>query len=164
MRSAERLFEIIQVLRRAVVLGSQWVVANADSQLSSSALDVLSKISAIMPKHLREMFDDGGRYASCAPEAKRQWHRRREVARLVPQTTETAHSVRRRKWGGEASARSGRFLIGTCRARASWRPGVSFEATFEFVAVECLEERYPEQRRTLRRQWLALMNEKVAKA
>lgn len=42
----------------AVVLGSQWVVANGDAQLSAAAVDVLAKVAAIVPKRLRHLIDE----------------------------------------------------------------------------------------------------------
>lgn len=42
----------------AVVLGAQWVAANADRTLSKAAADVLAKVAAIVPKELRELIDD----------------------------------------------------------------------------------------------------------
>ena len=42
----------------AVVLGAQWVVAHADEALARAALDVLAKITTIVPEDLRPVIED----------------------------------------------------------------------------------------------------------
>ena len=42
----------------AVALGARWVVTHADAGLARAALDVLAKVAAILPQHLRPVIDD----------------------------------------------------------------------------------------------------------
>lgn len=42
----------------ALVLGAQWVAAHGDAGLAKAAADVLAKIAAVVPPHLRVAIDD----------------------------------------------------------------------------------------------------------
>ncbi|WP_397452068.1 helix-turn-helix transcriptional regulator [Pseudomonas sp. NA-150] len=41
----------------AVVLGAQWVVEHGDKQLTTAALDVIAKVSTVLPHHLRRLIE-----------------------------------------------------------------------------------------------------------
>lgn len=228
MRSAERLFEIIQVLRRskrpltaleiaeeleisrrtvyrditaliarrvpirgeagvgyvldggfdlpplmltpseieAVVLGAQWVIANADPHLSASALDVLSKVSAIIPKQLRDLVDDPvvgtpaargkQRDSDIDLRRMREWCRREQKLQLHYADERKAVSERT-VWPILIGYVAGTRVLGAwCELRKDFR----IFRTDRLLKVEYLAERYPEPRRTLRTQWLDWVHKK----
>lgn len=144
-----------------VVLGSQWVAGNADRTLSHAAADVLAKVAAILPKHLREFIDDPvvgtppGRPPDAAVDLSRlrEWARKERKLRLRYVDEQRAPSERT-VWPILVGYVSGvRALIAWCELRADFR---SFR-TDRMLDVEFLDERYPERRTTLRRRWEALL-------
>lgn len=152
----------------AVVLGTQWVVANADPQLSSAAVDVLAKIAAIVPKHLRSMVDDPvvgtpparrhGKDGGVDVAKLREWTRAEQKLAIRYEDEKGAVSERT-VWPilvGYVSAT--RVLVAWCELRRDYR----VFRTDRLRAVKCLAERYPEPRASLRRRWLALVNQKRA--
>lgn len=149
----------------AVVLGSQWVVANADAQLSAAAVDVLAKVAAIVPAKLRELVDDpvvgtpparGRRGATTVDVgALREWARREQ--KLIIRYADEAGAVSERTvWPVLIGyVTSTRVLIAWCELRRDFRV---FRVD-RLLAVRFLDERYPERRVALRRRWLTA-NEK----
>ena len=47
----------------ALILGSRWVAQLPDAPLSRAAADVVAKISAVLPEHLRHRVEDAGLFA-----------------------------------------------------------------------------------------------------
>jgi predicted DNA-binding transcriptional regulator YafY len=147
----------------AVALGAQWVIAHADAQLARAALDVLAKISAIVPEDLRPLIDDP---AVGVPPARtahddggvdgerlRTWSRQgRKLA--IHYVDETGSQSERVIWPfmvGYVAAAS--FVMAWCELRQDFR---IFRAD-RMSSVQFLEARYPEHPVGLRRRWLALM-------
>jgi predicted DNA-binding transcriptional regulator YafY len=145
----------------AVVLGSQWVVANADPQLSMAAVDLLAKVAAIVPPRLRDLIDAPvvatptarpPRHDSTVEIAKlREWARK-EQKLLIRYVDEAGAKSERIVWpiviGYIGSLRS---LIAWCELRRDFR----IFRIDRLAAVEFLGERYPDSRAGLRRRWLA---------
>lgn len=146
----------------AVVLGSQWVVAHADPQLQKAAGDVLAKISAIVPKRLREMIDDPvvgtpparheGKNDSGVDVARlREWSRK-ELKLAIRYADDAGTVSARTVWpiliGYVASTR---VLVAWCELRSDFR----YFRTDRLLAVDFLDTPYPGPRATLRRRWLA---------
>jgi len=143
----------------AVVLGSQWVAANADRALSSAAADVIAKIAAIVPKHLKELIDDPvvGTPPGKPPDASidlsrlREWARKERKLRLRYVDEKRAPSERI-VWPILVGYVSGvRVLIAWCELRKDFR----YFRTDRMLNIEFLDDTYPERRTTLRRRWEA---------
>ncbi|MGV3619303.1 MAG: helix-turn-helix transcriptional regulator [Archangium sp.] len=144
----------------AVVLGAQWVAANADTSLSKAAADVLAKVTAIVPKHLRELIEDpvvgtppGRGVAAEAVDASRlrEWSRK-ELKLHIRYGDEKGKTSERTVWPVLVGYVSGvRVLIAWCELRRDFR----YFRTDRLISVEFLEERYPERRSVLRRRWQA---------
>jgi predicted DNA-binding transcriptional regulator YafY len=145
----------------AVVLGAQWVVVHADHGLARAAADVLAKIAAIVPEHLRAQIEDP---AVATPPA---WTER--AADGVDPAALRAWCLQGRKlrvdYADAAGTPSARvvwpFLVGYAegvRALMAWCELRGDFRTFRLDrirAVAFLDDRYPERRATLRRRWLA---------
>jgi len=145
----------------AVVLGAQWVAANADKTLSSAAGDVLAKVAAIVPKHLRELVDDP---VVGTPPAKREqpdgivelsrlreWSRKQLKLHIHYADAEGTTSERT-VWPILVGYVTGvRVLVAWCELRRDFR----FFRTERLLGVDFLDTPYPERRSTLRRRWEA---------
>ncbi|MBM4784000.1 MAG: YafY family transcriptional regulator [Archangiaceae bacterium] len=153
----------------AVVLGSQWVVANGDAQLSAAAVDVLAKVAAIVPTRLRDLVDDpvvgtppprGRRTAGAVDVAAlRDWARREQ--KLALRYADEAGTVTERTvWPVLIGyVTSTRVLIAWCELRRDFRVFL----IDRMLAVRFLDERYPERRVALRRRWLAENEQRKAR-
>src|SRR6266851_5642451 len=169
MRRADRLFQIIQVLRRtrkpltadaiaAAVLGAQWVAGHADSVLARAAEDLMAKIADTVPERLRPFVLEP------ASRARPGWHRepdRIDMARTRAQIHEGKKiALRYRDEHGRDSERTiwpiavgyleaVRLLAAWCELRRDFR---SFRTDRVIDAVH-LDEKYPERRDLLRARW-----------
>ncbi|QDE92265.1 DNA-binding protein [Myxococcus xanthus] len=147
----------------AVVLGAQWVAANADRTLSAAAGDVLAKVAAIVPKHLRELVDDP---VVGTPPAKqrhpdgtvdlsrlREWSRKQLKLHIHYADAEGTTS-KRTVWPMLVGYVTGvRVLIAWCELRRDFR----IFRTERLLSVDFLDALYPERRSALRRRWEAQM-------
>lgn len=155
----------------AVVLGSQWVMANADPELSKSAENLLAKVAAVVPKRLREMID--GPVVATPVQRRNRAVGKVDMARLREWTRK--EQKLRIRYTDDAGARSTRIvwpilvgyvgalhsLIGWCELRRDFRV---FRMD-RLIAADFLEERYPEDRSALRRRWMdSLKREEQADA
>lgn len=142
----------------AVALGIQWVSGHADPPLGKAARDVLAKLSAVLPEHMRLFLDDpaGGTPPAWQLPASRidqallrGWIRRGLKLRIGYQDE-----------GGRKSERTvwplligyldrARFLIAWCEMRDDFR---SFRLD-RITDPEFLDERIPKDPASLRRQW-----------
>ena len=143
----------------AVVLGSQWVVAHADTALARAAVDVLAKIGHILPESLRDVIDDPA--VGTPPRRKGRASERVDVAQLRSWCREGRKlAIRYVDEAGVASERTiWPFMIGyvaTTQVLVAWcelRQSFRYFRTDRLAAVEYLAERYPERRASLRRKW-----------
>lgn len=144
----------------AVVLGAQWVAANGDRKLADAAVDVLSKIAAVVPAALRGAIDDPVvgtppprvQHAESIDLARlREWCRKEQKLR-VGYADESGRATVRTVWpilvGYVGAVRA---LIAWCELRKDFR----VFRTERIAAIEFLSERSPERRATLRKRWLA---------
>ena len=140
-------------------------VAHADAQLSASALDVLTKIAAIIPKHLREIVDDPVIGTPPSRQKKndsgvnmgklREWSRRGSKL-FIQYVDDSGTASERTAWPILIGYVTGtRVLVAWCELRLDFR----MFRTDRLESVAYLDERYLQRRASLRRQWLALMNE-----
>ena len=152
----------------AVVLGAQWVLVHADDGLARAAADVLAKVAAVVPERLRAAMEDP---AVITPPF---WGDRLDagvdVARLRAWSLQGRKlRIRYADGGGRETERTvWPFLVGymdRVRTLIAWcelRDDFRMFRTDRLASVDFLEERYPEWRATLRRRWLALINERRA--
>jgi predicted DNA-binding transcriptional regulator YafY len=151
----------------AVVLGSQWVVANGDAQLSAAAVDVLAKVAAIVPKRLRHLIDEPvvgtpparhQRGSAVDVSVLRDWARR-ERKLIIRYADEAGKVSERTVWPVLIGyVTSTRVLIAWCELRRDFR----IFRIDRLLAVRFLDERYPEQRGSLRRRWLVANEQQKA--
>lgn len=151
----------------AVALGAQWVITHADAALARAALNVLAKITAIVPEDLRPVIDDP---AVGTPPARdhddghvdvtrlRKWCRegRKLAIGYVDETGASSERVIRPFMLGYVA--TVRVVMAWCE----WRQDFRVFRTDRLTTVAFLEERYPERSVVLRRRWLAAMREKRA--
>ncbi|MFY1826175.1 helix-turn-helix transcriptional regulator [Myxococcus fulvus] len=151
----------------AVVLGAQWVAANADKTLAAAAAGVLAKVAAIVPEHLRELVDDP---VVGTPPARhkhpdgtvdlgrlREWSRKQLKLHLHYTDAEGLTS-KRTVWPILVGYVTGvRVLIAWCELRRDFR----YFRTERLLSVDFLDTPYPERRAALRRRWEAQL--KLAK-
>src|SRR5450755_3375906 len=183
MRRADRLFQIIQVLRReagmgyilergfdlpplmltpdeieAAVLGAQWVIGNADPVLARAAEDLMAKIADTVPERLRPFVLEP------ASRARRDWRRepdRIDMARTRSQIHEGKKiTLRYRDEHGRDSERTiWPIAVGyleAVRLLAAWcelRRDFRSFRTDRVIDAVHLDEKYPERRDLLRARW-----------
>ncbi len=142
----------------ALVLGFRWVAKLADEPVTRAASDALAKISAVLPKALREGLEDTALLVG--PRLIRDV----ETSDLGLVRTAIRHQQKLKMvyvdGAGNQSERtvwpfalgyfqSGRILVGWCEKRASFR---HFRAD-RIRSLINLEERYPRRRSELLREW-----------
>ncbi|TCM07434.1 YafY family protein [Sphingomonas sp. PP-CC-3G-468] len=151
----------------AMSLGAQWVIAHADAELAKAAFGVLAKIAAIVPEDLRTTIADP---AVGMPPPEPRGDGQIDVARLRLWCREgrmllIGYSDER---GRPSERRIRPFLLAyasTVRVIAAWcelRQDFRIFRTDRLVAIQFLEERYPDRSVTLRRRWLKMIREKHA--
>ena len=144
----------------AVALGLQWVGGHADPALGRAARDVLAKLAAVLPEHMRLLLDDPAGGAAPAwnlpesaidPALLRGWIRKGQKI-AIRYGDEAGNSSERTVWplliGYLDRAR---FLIAWCELREGFR---HFRLD-RIAAAEFLDERIPRDPAHLRRQWRA---------
>ncbi|NYD88357.1 helix-turn-helix transcriptional regulator [Sphingomonas melonis] len=152
----------------AVVLGAQWVVVHADDGLARAAADVLAKVAAVVPPHLRAAIEDPA--VITQPKRHAPDDTNVDVARLRAWSLQGRKlAIRYTDAEGRSSARtvwpflvgyldSVRMLIAWCELRSDFR----MFRTDRLTAIDFLDTPYPERRATLRRRWLAMMTARQA--
>jgi predicted DNA-binding transcriptional regulator YafY len=152
----------------AVVLGAQWVVVHADDGLARAAADVLAKVAAVVPSHLRAAIEDPA--VITQPKRHAPDDTGVDVARLRAWSLQGRKlAIRYTDAEGRSSARtvwpflvgyldSVRMLIAWCELRGDFR----MFRTDRLTAIDFLDTPYPERRATLRRRWLAMMTARQA--
>ena len=143
----------------AAVLGARWVSERGDPALSRAASDLVAKIGAVIPSHLRPYLLDT---ALTTPDAKRRvvpdsLDVGRVRAAIRAQTKvrltyrdEADKETRRTVWPvAIAYYESVRLLAAWCELREDFR----HFRTDRVSDAEFLEERYPARRDVLRSQW-----------
>jgi predicted DNA-binding transcriptional regulator YafY len=143
----------------AAMLGAQWVTGRGDPALARAADDLVAKIGAVIPSHLRPFLLDT---ALTTPDAKRRvvpdsLDVGRVRAAIRAQTKvrltyrdEADKETRRTVWPvAIAYYESVRLLAAWCELREDFR----HFRTDRVSDAEFLEERYPARRDVLRSQW-----------
>lgn len=145
----------------AVVLGAQWVASRADKTLANAARDVVAKITAIVPEHLRPFILEP------SVGAKPLLQESEEENIDLPMLRAAIREGRklRLRYRSDASAESTRIvwpvILGysdTSRILVAWcelRGGFRHFRTERILAVEVLDENYSLRPGELRRRWSA---------
>jgi predicted DNA-binding transcriptional regulator YafY len=143
----------------AVVLGARWVASRGDAALARAANDLVAKIGAVIPSHLRPFLLDG---ALTTPD---------RPTRVVPDSLDVAlvrAAIRSQMkikliYRDEAERETERTVwpiaiayYETVRLLAAWcelRQDFRHFRTDRVTGAEFTEERYPGRRDVLRSQW-----------
>ncbi|HEY3797950.1 MAG TPA: YafY family protein [Caulobacteraceae bacterium] len=148
----------------AAVLGAQWVAARGDPALARAANDLVAKIGAVIPSHLRPFLLEGALTTSSTMRAQTpdnlDMARVRAAIRAQTKVTltyrdETEKETLRTVWPiAIAYHETVRLLAAWCELRQDFRHFRTdrvFEAAF-------LEDRYPGRKDVLRSQWRKAMS------
>jgi len=150
----------------AAVLGAQWVTLRGDAVLARAAQDLIAKIGAVAPDHLRGFVQEPATRAATnrnlvadgldMAEVRRCIHAAKKI-RLIyrdEQERETERIVWPFAVGYHETVR---LMIAWCEMRKDFR---SFR-TDRVADAEFLEERYPERAATLRARWRKAWNDRA---
>jgi predicted DNA-binding transcriptional regulator YafY len=143
----------------AAMLGAQWVMGRADAELARAASDLVAKIGAVIPEHLRPiLMEPAGSAAPGAPDAPRDVIdmarvrtaiRTQGKIRLVYRDEHTVETTRV-IWPIAVSYwERVRLIVAWCELRKAFR----HFRTDRIAAYEFLETRYTAPRARLRTQW-----------
>lgn len=144
----------------AVVLGAQWVTERGDRRLSPAARDVLAKIAAVVPAHLRPFIAE----PSTSAEPSFNTLNERIDLSLLRHAVRTGRKLRlryRAKDGTETERTAWPVVLGysdTSRVLIAWcelRQGFRHFSTDRMQGAEILNEPNGLARAELRRRWQA---------
>jgi predicted DNA-binding transcriptional regulator YafY len=142
----------------AVVLGAQWVAGRSDKILSNAARDVIAKIAAVVPEHLRPLILEpsvGTKQPIEEPEENTDTSRLRFAIRnglklRLHYRSETGEETERTVWPVILGyAETSCMLIAWCELRQGFR---HFRAD-RIIEAETLEEKNGLRQGELRRRW-----------
>jgi predicted DNA-binding transcriptional regulator YafY len=148
----------------AAVLGAQFVVGRGDPALARAAQDLIAKIAATIPEHLRPLVMEPASRAIPKWDAPKDQLDMAAVRRAIrggrkitlTYRDEQERVTRRTIWPlGVGYYEAVRLLVGWCELRAAFR---SFR-TDRVAEAEFLDERYPERPAVLRARWRKLRME-----
>ena len=142
----------------AVVLGAQWVSSHADTALANAARDLVAKVAAVVPQHLRPFVAEpsvGVRPTSAGMDETIDIPAVRTAVREgrklhIRYRTETGAETERTVWPvilGYADA--SRLLVAWCELRQDFR----HFRTDRMMEVSVLEEAHGLRKGELRRRW-----------
>jgi predicted DNA-binding transcriptional regulator YafY len=137
----------------AAVLGAQWVAGRGDPALATAASDLIAKIGAVIPEHLRPFLIDSPDKIDLTQ--LRAWiHSQRKVALCY--RDEEERETRRVVWPiGVGYYEAARIIIAWCELRVDFR----HFRTDRIVTAEFLDQRYPTRRNVLRTAWRKQLDE-----
>ena len=142
----------------AAVLGAQWVAARGDAGLARGARDLIAKINAVVPAHLRPLVMDSSviapDFSSNPPDALdmtrvREWIR--QQGKLEIQYRDEAGSDSNRIiWPiGVAYFETVRLIVAWCELRLAFR----HFRTDRIQTIQFLEEKFTTPSKVLREKW-----------
>ena len=152
----------------ALLLGSRWVAERADSRLAGAARNALAKIGAVLPPALRHDLDcetllvGPGEFvaASDADLVLIRQAIRREHTLLIDYRDEQQRPSQRSVWPvALAFFDHVRVLVAWCELRQDFR----HFRTDRIAALSMCDQRYPQRRQALLKQWRALQGIDAAK-
>lgn len=142
----------------AAVLGAQWVAARGDPALMRGARDLIAKIDAVVPEHLRPMILDAPLMAPhlipCEPDALdmervRAWIRTQGKLRIQYRDNDGRDSHRVIWPIAVAYFETVRLIVAWCELRQAFR----HFRTDRIQSADFLEETFPTRTETLRAAW-----------
>lgn len=142
----------------ALVLGSRWVAERTDGSLAAAASNALARISAVLPSELQNelamttLLIGPSRETprnQVDPAILRQAIRQETKLTLVYRDATDSESQRTIWPFALAYFDAARVLLGWCELRKDFR---SFRAD-RIVSAKACEERYPQRRQSLLRDW-----------
>jgi predicted DNA-binding transcriptional regulator YafY len=149
----------------AAMLGAQWVRERADPTLARAAADLVAKIGAVIPEHLRPILMEPAltsgsarpRPADAIDMARvRQAIRKQEKLSLLYRD-ESERETQRVIWPIAVSYwEAVRLIVAWCELRQGFR----HFRTDRVVAASFLDARYPTQRARLRTAWMKEVKER----
>ena len=151
----------------AAVLGAQWVAGRGDPALARAALDLIAKIGAAVPEHLRPIALEPATRAvprwNVAPDSidmEKVRHAIRGGHKIALTYSDEQERVSERTiWPFAVGYHEAvRLIIGWCELRTDFR---SFR-TDRVAGADFLDERYPERPATLRARYRRAMSERMA--
>lgn len=142
----------------AVLVGMRWLGERADPVLARAAEDVVSKIAAVLPAHLRPILLDGALFASTQGDrpvdlvdvaaVRTAIRQGRKLA--IAYRDESGQETRRMIWPiGMTFYDRVRIVIAWCELRQAFR----HFRTDRITDLTALDERYPARRADLFRRW-----------
>jgi predicted DNA-binding transcriptional regulator YafY len=145
----------------ALALGSQWVLASADTRLAGAARNALAKIGAVLPQELSDVLDSStllvvrGKSAAAKepalPVIREAIRLERKVA--IDYVDAGGGRTKRVIWPfALAFFDQARVVIAWCETRVAFR---NFR-TDRIVAIETEAARYPRRRQALLKEWRAV--------
>ena len=149
----------------AAVLGAQWVEGHGDPGLARAAKDLIAKIAASVPAHLRPLLLDASTRAGSGwniPADRldagmaRAWIRSGRKMALLYRDAEDRESERVIWPIAIGYLNSARLLIAWCELRADFR---SFRLD-RVADAQFLDERFPERPAVLRAKWLKTLEQR----
>ncbi|MGP1396650.1 MAG: helix-turn-helix transcriptional regulator [Inquilinaceae bacterium] len=150
----------------AAVLGAQWVAGRGDPGLTRAAQDLIAKIAASVPDHLRLFVLEPTGLAPPAHDPPtdgldmtraRAWiHAGRKIA--LDYRDENDRRTQRTVWPiGVGYFQTARLLIAWCELRQDFR---NFR-TDRVIEAEFLDDRYPDRPAALRARWRDSLGDKT---
>jgi predicted DNA-binding transcriptional regulator YafY len=143
----------------AAMLGAQWVMRRTDPDLARAAGDLIAKIGAVVPEHLRPLLIEPS--LTSPPLRAERSPDRIDMTRLraairgqrkihLSYQDERARMTKRVIWPIAVSYwEEARIIVGWCELRKAFR----HFRTDRVAATEFLDERYPTARAQLRAAW-----------
>ena len=142
----------------AVILGAQWVAGRSDKVLSNAARDVVAKIAAVVPEHLRAFIVEpsvGAKPAVAGPEERIDASRLRSAIRngrklRLRYRSEAGEETERNVWPVILGyAETSRLLVAWCELRHGFR----HFRTDRIIEAEMLDETVGLSQGELRHRW-----------
>ncbi len=145
----------------ALVLGARWVAQQPDVTLSRAAHDVVAKITAVLPEHIRSRVEDAGLFAvPRAPsvpdvvdgEVIRRAIREERRLQIVYRSQEGAETTRVVWPLALAFFEQLRVLVAWCEMRQAFR----HFRTDRITSARLVDQPFPRPRRVLLQEWRAI--------
>lgn len=143
----------------AVLVGMRWLTERADPSLARAAEDVVSKVAAVLPSHLKPILLDGALFAASYPgdlpvdrvdiaPVRAAIRNGRKLS--IHYSDESGQATQRMIWPiGMTFYERVRVVIAWCELRQAFR----HFRTDRITELAALEERYPGRRAELFRRW-----------
>ena len=143
----------------AVLVGMRWLSERADPVLARAAEDVVSKVAAVLPPHLRPILLDGALFAASYPgdvpadqvdvaAVRAAIRNGRKLS--IHYSDESGQATQRMIWPiGMTFYERVRIVIAWCELRQAFR----HFRTDRMTGLVALDERYPARRADLFRRW-----------